>query len=156
MCLLERQTPSFSPPGVWDSLQQYLSLNKQAIHAKQRRTACLSACCIFSGWESSEREPPQSSCFVNILCCYCISNAWLKSSIEGLEHCRCHLRGHAFSVDIKVHSKVNCTVCIKTAITLLLLWFGDAQIKLNCTELPSLPSKGSQQNSLEHSWHISL
>lgn len=86
MCLLERQTPSFSPPGVWDSLQQYLSLNKQAIHAKRRRTACLSACCIFSEWENSEREPPQSSCFVNILCCYCISNAWIKSPIEGLEH----------------------------------------------------------------------
>lgn len=40
MCLLERQTPSFSPTGVWDGIQQYLSLNKQAFQA-DRGKACL-------------------------------------------------------------------------------------------------------------------
>lgn len=80
MCLLERQTPFFSPPGVWDRLQQYLSLNKQAIHPRQRRTACLSACCIFSEWGSSDREPPQATCSLHI------SHALLKPPIEELGH----------------------------------------------------------------------
>lgn len=69
MCLLERQTPFFSPPGVWDGLQQYLSLNKTG-HS-QRAAEGLRACLPAASLVGEEAL----TVFVNFLCCSCVSHA---------------------------------------------------------------------------------
>lgn len=84
MCLLERQTPSFSPPGVWDRLQAVLEL-EQTGHSRRAAKACA---CPPAASLVGEEAPNQSNHhgFVNILRCSCIRHEQPIEALEDYNH----------------------------------------------------------------------